>query len=170
MMKYIYLIKDNEFKKKLLDIIIQDYTNNYYSSSYYINLEYKSAICTFDSLDIELMNYLYINLIMKPIFLVSADNLLKGKNRRKIFDIFIYFTYKKYFNFKSTDITGTNIINFFEKMDPNSSALKKFWFNEPKGDPLLVDVIYNYFRDKFEVTSDEDAASLMLISESFGEQ
>jgi len=35
---------------------------------------------------------------------------------------------------------------------------------------LLVDVIYNYFRDKFEVTSDEDAASLMLISESFGEQ
>ena len=170
MMKYIYLIKDNEFKKKLLDIIIQDYTNNYYSSSYYINLEYKSAICTFDSLDIELMNYLYINLIMKPIFLVSADNLLKGKNRRKIFDIFIYFTYKKYFNFKSTDITGTNIINYFEKMDPNSSALKKFWFNEPKGDPLLVDVIYNYFRDKFEVTSDEDAASLMLISESFGEQ
>ena len=116
------------------------------------------------------MNYLYINLIMKPIFLVSADNLLKGKNRRKIFDIFIYFTYKKYFNFKSTDITGTNIINYFEKMDPNSSALKKLWFNEPKGDPLLVDVIYNYFRDKFEVTSDEDAASLMLISESFGEQ
>ena len=46
-----YLLKNQDEKKDLLLIIIQDYINNFYNSSYYINLDYKNAICNFRSLN-----------------------------------------------------------------------------------------------------------------------
>ena len=44
MMKYIYLIKDENEQKKLINIIKEDYFNNYFSSSYYIRVFYQNAV------------------------------------------------------------------------------------------------------------------------------
>ena len=90
MMKYIYLIKEQENQKKLINLIIKDYFDNYYSSSYYIRVFYQNAICNFGSMDNAIYIYLYNNLLTKKIFNYTLAICLQGKgNRRKIFDAFI---------------------------------------------------------------------------------
>ena len=64
-MKYIYLIKEQENQKKLINLITKDFFDNYYSSSYYIRVYYQNAICNFGFMDKAIYIYLYNNLLTK---------------------------------------------------------------------------------------------------------
>ena len=167
-MKYIYLIQNNEDKKKLINIIIQDYTNNYYNSSYYINSDYKTSFLTFTSLNLDIMNHLYRNVFIKTIFTPTITGGIRGKNNlRKMFDIFIFITLQIYEFQKIQKNVEISLIEYLQKDNPNISYIKQFWFKEPKDDPLIVDVLYNYFKDILQITNDEDASALMQFCQLF---
>ena len=170
MMKYMYLIK-KEDKKKLLEIIIKDYTNNYYNSSYYINLDYKNAICNFNSLNAELIFFLNSELIYnkKGIFPILIKTYLQAKkNLRKLFDANILIMKLNYVNYK-IKYPEKNIINYFESYENNIiySQLQLLYKDQPKNDPLLLDTIYNYLKDKFEINSDEECSQLLMAVQDF---
>jgi hypothetical protein len=88
MMKYMYLIKDKNEQIKIIDLIIKDYSLNYYSSSFNIRTLYQKAICNFSSCYNSSVSYIYDNLLKnQKIFVKSKDIYLNGKgNRKKIFD------------------------------------------------------------------------------------
>ena len=165
-----YLIK-KEDKKKLLEIIIKDYTNNYYNSSYYINLDYKNAICNFNSLNAELIFFLNSELIYnkKGIFPILIKTYLQAKkNLRKLFDANILIMKLNYVNYK-IKYPEKNIINYFESYENNIiySQLQLLYKDQPKNNPLLLDTIYNYLKDKFEINSDEECSQLLMAVQDF---
>ena len=171
-MKYLYLITEPEQKTKLILLIIQDYTNNFYNSSYYINQDYKSAICNFNSLNPEILSLLNRELIFnsKNIFSVSVKTYVQGKkNTRLIFDNIIEKMKVQYEMYKKLH-PDKNIINFFESQENVSYYfLKQFWFKQPKDKsmPLSEDILYNYLKDKFNITKDEEFSELLSAAQEF---
>ena len=164
MMKYMYLLKNQDEKKDLLLIIIQDYINNFYNSSYYINLDYKNAICNFRSLNDELINLLNTNLVWnkRNIFLVPIKVYLQGKkNRRIIFDMYIEQIKQKYDIYKIENPNKNNITYFESKENIYYIFLKIYWFDQHKDDPLIEDTLYNYLKDKLNIINDDDCSQLL---------
>ena len=165
MMKYIYLIKEQENQKKLINLIIKDYFDNYYSSSYYIRVFYQNAICNFGSMDNAIYIYLYNNLLTKKIFNYTLAICLQGKgNRRKIFDAFIEIVKKNYFSNEEFKNDFGNIFVYF-----SSSACSKFyyflksvWYKE-QGSPILFDTLLNYFKDKFTFIEGQEEELLNIV-------
>ena len=172
MMKYLYLMTDKLQQEKLLFLIVLDYENNCYNSSFYINQDYKSAICNFNSLNIEMLNFLNKELIFskKNIFAVSIKTYTQGKkNVRLIFDAGIERIKSQYENYK-TKYPDKNIITFFESQENFSYIfLKQFWFKKPKDQsmPLSEDILYNYLKDKFNITKDEEFSELLSAAQDF---
>ena len=150
MMKYIYLLKDKKDQIKLINIIIKDYTDNHYKSSYYIRCFYQNAICYNRNMDNDIYMNLYNGLLWKSIFNYNG-NCLQGKgNRKKIFDSFIEIIQKNYYtNDENRNIFG----NFYIYFSSGSCSkfyyfLKRMWFKQNKDSPLLFDTLVNYFKDK----------------------
>ena len=170
MMKYLYLFKEQKDKKNLLLLIIKDYTSNYYNSSYYINLDYKTAILNYNCLNLELINLLSNDLIFNKsnIFIASIKMYLQGKNNlRKMFDVY---TDQMIINFNNYKLIfpDKNIINYFESKDNFYYAfLKQFLTNQKKDEALTVDIFYNYFKDKFNIQNDEECAQLIEAIQEF---
>ena len=170
MLKYIYLINNPKDQKKLILVIIQDYYNNFYNSSYYINLDNKNAICNFTSLNNELITLISNELIwnQKKLFNISIKAFLQAKkNRRKIFDLYIEKMKQQYEIYKINN-PEKNIVTYFESnINGTYNFLKQFWFKEPENDPLLVDVIYNYLKDKLNIINDIECSQLLSASQDF---
>ena len=172
MMKYLYLITDKVEKAKLLLSIMMDYTMNFYNSSYYINQDYKNAICNFNSLNTETLNILNKELIFnkKNIFSVSVKTYIQGKkNVRLIFDSSIEKIKSSYEDYKKK-YPDKNIITYFESQENYSYIfMKQFWFKQPKDQsmPLSEDILYNYLKDKFNITKDEEFSELLSAAQDF---
>ena len=170
MLKYIHLINNPKDQKKLILVIIQDYYNNFYNSSYYINLDNKNAICNFTSLNNELITLISNELIwnQKKLFNISVGAFLQAKkNRRKIFDLYIEKMKQQYEIYKINN-PEKNIVTYFESNQNGTyNFLKQFWFKEPENDPLLVDVIYNYLKDKLNIINDIECSQLLSASQDF---
>ena len=168
MMKYLYLLKDQNEKMNFLKIIIKDYQQNCYNSSYYINLDYKSAIINFNSLNNELVIFVYYSLIwnkVHPFYVLTTVFFLGKNNLRKIFDAFIEqmkLTYTKY-KLKNPE---KSIINYFESPENYLGfTLKLYFFYLPRNDSLFKDTVYNYLRDKFNLKTDEECSELLSAVE-----
>ena len=174
MLKYIHLINNPEEQKELVLIIIQDYYNNFYNSSYYINLDNKNAICNFTSLNNELINLISNDLIwsQKKLFTISIKSFVQAKkNRRKIFDLYIE-KMKILYEKNKIKILGKNIVTYFESNESGTyNFLKQFWFKEPEkeNESLLVDVIYNYLKDKLNINNDIECSQLLAAAQDFNE-
>ena len=174
MLKYIHLINNPEEQKELVLIIIQDYYNNFYNSSYYINLDNKNAICNFTSLNNELITLISNDLIwsQKKLFTISIKSFVQAKkNRRKIFDLYIE-KMKILYEKNKIKILGKNIVTYFESNESGTyNFLKQFWFKEPENEnePLLVDVIYNYLKDKLNINNDIECSQLLAAAQDFNE-
>ena len=170
MMKYIYLIKEQNDKKKLLLIISKDYMDNYYNSSYYINLDYKTAILNYNCLDEELFGFLNENLIWnkRNIFLAPTKLFLQGKNNfRKMFDNSIE-KMKNFFEKYKIIYPDKNIVTFFEsKENPHYVFLKQFFINNVKKKDLIEDIFYNYLKDKLNIINDVECAQLISVVQDF---
>ena len=172
-MKYLYLIQDPLKQKQLILLIIDDYTSNYYNSSYYIRQDYKNAICNFCCLNQELLDLLNTNLIYnkKNIFYSTIKLYTQGKkNTRKIFDIQIEKMKNFYENNYVKKYPEKNIITFFESQEnSNYSYIKQFWFKQPKDldQPSREDVLYNYLKDKFNINNDDECCELLSAVQDF---
>ena len=170
MMKYLYLLKEEKDKKDLLLLIIQDYTNNYYNSSYYVNLDYKTAILNFKWLNAELFNILNNNLVFNKnnIFIVSVKMYLQGKyNLKTMFDIYTESTIVNFIQYKLI-FPENNIISYFQSKENIYYAyLKQFLMNQKKDQSLMVDIFYNYFKEKFNIESDDECAQLIGVIQFF---
>ena len=171
MMKYIYLLQNENEQKKLLDLIIKDYIDNYYGSSYYIRNFYKNAICNYGSLSNPLYLYLHNELLVRKIFNYSTNNVYQGKgNRRKIFDCYTNFIKTC---FKSKDSNKEEFGNIYIYFSSSQCSklyyfLKKLLSNEERESPLLFEVLINYFKDKFKIDGEEvDQEELMNVVQDF---
>ena len=168
MMKYIYLLKTQEEKRQLIQIIIQDYINNVYYSSYYINLDYKNAICTFGSLNEELIDLINNNLVFdkRNIFIVSDKVYLQGKkNKRIITDIYIEKMKKMYEIYKLVNQKYKNIVAYFESPDNRFYLILQYYWakiSDKDNESLVENTFYNYLKDKLNVTNDDDCSQLLL--------
>ena len=168
MMKYIYLLKTQEEKRQLIQIIIQDYKNNVYYSSYYINLDYKNAICTFGSLNEELIDLINNNLVFdkRNIFIVPDKVYLQGKkNKRIITDIYIEKMKKMYEMYKLVNQKYKNIVAYFESPDNRFYLILQYYWakiSDKDNESLVENTFYNYLKDKLNVTNDDDCSQLLL--------
>ena len=168
MMKYIYLLKTQEEKRQLIQIIIQDYINNVYYSSYYINLDYKNAICTFGSLNEELIDLINNNLVFdkRNIFIVPDKVYLQGKkNKRIITDIYIEKMKKMYEMYKLVNQKYKNIVAYFESPDNRFYLILQYYWakiSDKDNESLVENTFYNYLKDKLNVTNDDDCSQLLL--------
>ena len=168
MMKYIYLLKTQEEKRQLIQIIIQDYINNVYYSSYYINLDYKNAICTFGSLNEELIDLINNNLVFdkRNIFIVPDKVYLQGKkNKRIITDIYIEKMKKMYEMYKLVNQKYKNIVAYFESPDNRFYLILQYYWgkiSDKDNEYLVENTFYNYLKDKLNVISDDDCSQLLL--------
>ena len=168
MMKYIYLLKTQEEKRQLIQIIIQDYINNVYYSSYYINLDYKNAICTFGSLNEELIDLINNNLVFdkRNIFIVPDKVYLQGKkNKRIITDIYIEKMKKMYEIYKLANQKYKNIVAYFESPDNRFYLILQYYWakiSDKDNESLVENTFYNYLKDKLNVTNDDDCSQLLL--------
>jgi hypothetical protein len=168
MMKYIYLLKTQEEKRQLIQIIIQDYINNVYYSSYYINLDYKNAICTFGSLNEELIDLINNNLVFdkRNIFIVPDKVYLQGKkNKRIITDIYIEKMKKMYEMYKLVNQKYKNIVEYFESPDNRFYLILQYYWakiSDKDNESLVENTFYNYLKDKLNVTNDDDCSQLLL--------
>ena len=168
MMKYIYLLKTQEEKRQLIQIIIQDYINNVYYSSYYINLDYKNAICTFGSLNEELIDLINNNLVFdkRNIFIVPDKVYLQGKkNKRIITDIYIEKMNKMYEMYKLVNQKYKNIVAYFESPDNRFYLILQYYWakiSDKDNESLVENTFYNYLKDKLNVTNDDDCSQLLL--------
>ena len=168
MMKYIYLLKTQEEKRQLIQIIIQDYINNVYYSSYYINLDYKNAICTFGSLNEELIDLINNNLVFdkRNIFIVPDKVYLQGKkNKRIITDIYIEKMKKMYEIYKLVNQKYKNIVAYFESPDNRFYLILQYYWakiSDKDNESLVENTFYNYLKDKLNVTNDDDCSQLLL--------
>jgi hypothetical protein len=168
MMKYIYLLKTQEEKRQLIQIIIQDYINNVYYSSYYINLDYKNAICTFGSLNEEFIDLINTNLVFdkRNIFIVSDKVYLQGKkNKRIITDIYIEKMKKMYEIYKLVNQKYKNIVAYFESPENRFYFILQYYWakiSDKDNESLVENTFYNYLKDKLNITSDDDCSQLLL--------
>ena len=168
MMKYIYLLKTQEEKRQLIQIIIQDYINNVYYSSYYINLDYKNAICTFGSLNEELIDLINNNLVFdkRNIFIVPDKVYLQGKkNKRIITDIYIEKMKKMYEIYKLVNQKYKNIVAYFESPENRFYLILQYYWgkiSDKDNEYLVENTFYNYLKDKLNVISDDDCSQLLL--------
>jgi hypothetical protein len=168
MMKYIYLLKTQEEKRQLIQIIIQDYINNVYYSSYYINLDYKNAICTFGSLNEELIDLINNNLVFdkRNIFIVPDKVYLQGKkNKRIITDIYVEKMKKMYEMYKLVNQKYKNIVEYFESPDNRFYLILQYYWakiSDKDNESLVENTFYNYLKDKLNVTNDDDCSQLLL--------
>ena len=168
MMKYIYLLKTQEEKRQLIQIIIQDYINNVYYSSYYINLDYKNAICTFGSLNEELIDLINNNLVFdkRNIFIVPDKVYLQGKkNKRIITDIYIEKMKKMYEIYKLVNQKYKNIVEYFESPENRFYLILQYYWgkiSDKDNEYLVENTFYNYLKDKLNVTNDDDCSQLLL--------
>ena len=168
MMKYIYLLKTQEEKRQLIQIIIQDYINNVYYSSYYINLDYKNAICTFGSLNEELIDLINNNLVFdkRNIFIVPDKVYLQGKkNKRIITDIYIEKMKKMYEIYKLVNQKYKNIVEYFESPENRFYLILQYYWakiSDKDNEYLVENTFYNYLKDKLNVISDDDCSQLLL--------
>ena len=168
MMKYIYLLKTQEEKRQLIQIIIQDYINNVYYSSYYINLDYKNAICTFGSLNEELIDLINTNLVFdkRNIFIVPDKVYLQGKkNKRIITDIYIEKMKKMYEMYKLVNQKYKNIVAYFESPENRFYLILQYYWakiSDKDNEYLVENTFYNYLKDKLNVTNDDDCSQLLL--------
>ena len=168
MMKYIYLLKTQEEKRQLIQIIIQDYINNVYYSSYYINLDYKNAICTFGSLNEELIDLINNNLVFdkRNIFIVPDKVYLQGKkNKRIITDIYIEKMKTMYEMYKLVNQKYKNIVAYFESPDNRFYLILQYYWakiSDKDNESLVENTFYNYLKDKLNVTNDDDCSQLLL--------
>ena len=168
MMKYIYLLKTQEEKRQLIQIIIQDYINNVYYSSYYINLDYKNAICTFGSLNEELIDLINNNLVFdkRNIFIVPDKVYLQGKkNKRIITDIYIEKMKKMYEMYKLVNQKYKNIVAYFESPENRFYLILQYYWakiSDKDNEYLVENTFYNYLKDKLNVTNDDDCSQLLL--------
>ena len=168
MMKYIYLLKTQEEKRQLIQIIIQDYINNVYYSSYYINLDYKNAICTFGSLNEELIDLINNNLVFdkRNIFIVPDKVYLQGKkNKRIITDIYIEKMKKMYEMYKLVNQKYKNIVAYFESPENRFYLILQYYWakiSDKDNESLVENTFYNYLKDKLNVTNDDDCSQLLL--------
>ena len=168
MMKYIYLLKTQEEKRQLIQIIIQDYINNVYYSSYYINLDYKNAICTFGSLNEELIDLINNNLVFdkRNIFIVPDKVYLQGKkNKRIITDIYIEKMKKMYEIYKLVNQKYKNIVAYFESPENRFYFILQYYWakiSDKDNESLVENTFYNYLKDKLNVTNDDDCSQLLL--------
>ena len=163
MTKYIYLIKDKNEQIKLINLISKDYINNFYSSSYYIRNYYQNAVCNFGSMSTDLFMHLFKVLLTKNIFGYVVNIFLHGKgNRRKIFDSFIEQVLKNYKQNEENQILYGNIFVYFSS-DACSRYyffLKNMWFSG--NNPMALDVINNYFLDKFKLNDKQEGIEEFL--------
>jgi len=173
MLKYIYLVKDKNDQLKIINLIIKDYKNNYYNSSYYINNFYQKAICNFGSFDSSLYLYLFNELLSKTkIFNYSMNKCLRGRgNRRKIFDTYVELVKKNFENNQDNKNIFGNIYVYFSSNTNNNYYfyLKQMWFNEERDSPSLYNVLINYFRDKFPLQEGAEE-ELLNIAQDFSAQ
>ena len=150
-LKYIYLLKDDEEKKKLIDTIIKDYNDNYYSSSYYIRKLYSNAISNFGSLDESLFFRLYSQLLSKSTFTYTKTTLFHGKkSRRLLFDGLLNYL-KKQFSSNESNLFYENYYAYLSSPNCRSYLLylKLMWINEKEPSSLAYDTLLNYFKSKF---------------------
>ena len=168
MTKYIYLIKDKNEQIKLINIISNDYINNYYSSSYYIRNFYQYAVCNFGSMSNDLFIHLHNRLLTKKIFAFIINTWLQGKgNRRKIFDSYLEIINRNYRqNEDNRNIYGSIYVYFSSSTcSKNYFLLKSLWFTEEKN--MSFDVLRNYFGDKLICESEGDLEELLNIANDF---
>ena len=167
MMKYIYLIKDENEQKKLLSLIIKDYTDNYYGSSYYIRNFYQKAITNINSLSLPLYSVLSNGLFAKKIFGFNILFLNLGKlNKRIIFDYYIDIIKKDFESKESNKEEYGNIYIYF-----SSDACSKYFnflklmFTLEIDSSLLYDILMNYFRDKFKSDNGGEEELTNIVTE-----
>ena len=170
MMKYLYLLQNYNDKMNLLLIISKDYMDNFYYSSYYVNLDYKTAILNYDCLTEELYHLLNVTLIAnkRNVFAAAVKSYLQGKNNlRKMLDYSIEQIKQNFITYNKVN-TNKNICTFFEsKENPYYIYLKQFFFKINKNEALVEDIMYNYLKDKLNITSDEDCAQLISVVQDF---
>ena len=127
-------------------------------------MDYKTAILNFKWLNAELFNILNNNLVFNKnnIFIVSVKMYLQGKyNLKTMFDIYTESTIVNFIQFKLI-YPENNIISFFQSKENIYYAyLKQFLMNQKKDQSLMVDIFYNYFKEKFNIESDDECAQLI---------
>ena len=169
-MNYLYLLQNYNDKMNLLLIISKDYMDNFYYSSYYVNLDYKTAILNYDCLTEELYHLLNVALIAnkRNVFAAAVKSYLQGKNNlRKMLDYSIEQIKQNFITYNKVN-TNKNICTFFEsKENPYYIYLKQFFYKINKNEALVEDVMYNYLKDKLNITSDEDCAQLISVVQDF---
>ena len=169
MMKYIYLIKDKNDQIKIIDLIIKDYSLNYYSSSFNIRTLYQKAICNFTSCSNSSFSYIY-NYLLKnsKIFKKSKDIYLNGKgNRKKIFDFLTEIVQK---NYDENKYIYESIFDYFSSNENSEYFyfLKTIWFDklgDSTDSTLLKKTLVNYFKDKFNLENELEDKLIDFIKE-----
>ena len=169
MMKYIYLIEDKNDQIKIIDLIIKDYSLNYYSSSLNIRTLYQKAICNFGSCNISSFSYIYENLLKNSkIFRKNKDIYLNGRgNRKKIFDFLSEVVQKKYDENKENKNKYENIFDYFSSKECKDYfyLLKSIWDDKLSESTLLTKTLVNYFKDKFKLENESDDKLINFIKE-----
>ena len=169
MMKYIYLIKDKNDQIKIIDLIIKDYSLNYYSSSFNLRTLYQKAICNFTSCSNSSFSYIY-NYLLKnsKIFKKSKDIYLNGKgNRKKIFDFLTEIVQK---NYDENKYIYESIFDYFSSNENSEYFyfLKTIWFDklgDSTDSTLLKKTLVNYFKDKFKLENEPEDKLIDFIKE-----
>ena len=169
MMKYIYLIKDKNDQIKIIDLIIKDYSLNYYSSSFNIRTLYQKGICNFTSCSNSSFSYIYNNLLKNSkIFKKSKDIYLNGKgNRKKIFDFLTEIVQK---NYDENKYIYESIFDYFSSNENSEYFyfLKTIWFDklgDSTDSTLLKKTLVNYFKDKFKLENEPEDKLIDFIKE-----
>jgi hypothetical protein len=164
-----YLIKDKNDQIKIIDLIIKDYSHNYYSSSLNIRTLYQKAICNFASCNNSSFSYIYNNLLKNSkIFKKSKDIYLNGKgNRKAIFDFLTEIIQKNY------DENKNRYGSIFDYCSSNEGIeyfyfLKTIWFDKLRDSTdstLLTNTLVDYFKDKFKLENEQEDKLINFIKE-----
>ncbi len=93
---------------------------------------------------------------------------LQGKyNLKTMFDIYTENTIVNFIQYKLI-FPENNIISFFQIKEKIYYAyLKQFFMNQKKDQSLMVDIFYNYFKEKFNIESDDECAQLIGVIQFF---
>ena len=168
-MKYMYLIKDKNEQIKIIDLIIKDYSLNYYSSSLNIRTLYQKSICNFASCYNSSFSYIYDNLLKNSkIFKKSKDIYLNGKgNRKKLFDFLSDCVHKIYDENKENKTKYGSIYSYFSSNEccEYFYFLKTIWFDKINDSALITKTLVNYFKDKFKSENESEDKLINFIKE-----
>ena len=153
---------NKNYKYTLIEVMMK------YIYLYYINLDYKNAICTFGSLNEELIDLINNNLVFdkRNIFIVPDKVYLQGKkNKRIITDIYIEKMKKMYEMYKLVNQKYKNIVAYFESPDNRFYLILQYYWakiSDKDNESLVENTFYNYLKDKLNVTNDDDCSQLLL--------